>query len=88
MRISFIGVGSMGDALLERCLEAGAVLKDDILACVVNESRLGELRGRLKIKVDKDSKKCAEFGDVVIIAVMPRQVRGSDRRNRHENFRI
>ena len=75
MRISFIGVGSMGGALLERCLEAGAVLKDDILACDVNESRLGELKGRLKINVTKDSKKCAEFGDVVIIAVMPKQVR-------------
>jgi len=76
MRISFIGTGSMGGALLERCLEAGVVLKDDIFACDVNESRLGELQERLKINVGKDNKKGAEFGDVVVIAVIPKQVRG------------
>jgi len=65
----------MGGALLERCLEAGVVLKDDTFACDVDESRLGDLKERLKINVAKDNKKGAEFGDVVVIAVMPKQVR-------------
>lgn len=74
-KISFIGVGKMGGALLERLVNAGFVSKDNVLACDINGDRLDELRQRLGIMISQDNKKGARFGDIVLIAVMPKLVR-------------
>ena len=76
MKIAIIGAGKMGGALLERLLDAGFVSKTDILACDLNETRLNELKEKLQIEVSRDNKRGAKFGDLVIVAVMPKQVRG------------
>jgi pyrroline-5-carboxylate reductase len=76
MKVAFIGAGKMGGALLERLLDAGSVSKTDVLACDLNENRLNELRERLHIDVSRDNKRGAKFGDLVVVAVMPKQVRG------------
>lgn len=75
MRITIIGTGKMGGALLERLLSTSFVSKDHILACDINENRLNELRQKLGISVSKDNRNGARFGDIVIIAVMPKQVK-------------
>jgi pyrroline-5-carboxylate reductase len=74
-RISFIGVGRIGGALLERLINAGFVSKDNVLACDINESRLDELRRRLGITISQDNKEGAKFGDIIIIAVIPKLVK-------------
>lgn len=76
MKITFIGTGKMGGALMERLLSTGFVSKEQLLACDVNEGRLNELRQKLGVNVSLDNRKGARFGDVVIIAVMLKQVRG------------
>jgi len=75
MKIALVGVGSMGGALLERCLGAGVVSKGDIYAYDKDEVRLAELHKRLRINVSNDNGEGVEFGDVVIIAVTPTRVK-------------
>ncbi|MGQ9551939.1 MAG: pyrroline-5-carboxylate reductase family protein [Candidatus Bathycorpusculaceae bacterium] len=74
-KVTFIGTGKMGGALLERLLNTGFVSKEHVLACDINENRLKELRQKLGVNISNNNKEGAKFGDVVIIAVMPKQVR-------------
>jgi len=75
VKIAIIGAGRMGGAILERLLEIGFTSKDNIIACDVNENRLIELKQRFGINVSKDNKDGAKFGDIIIIAVMPKQMK-------------
>jgi pyrroline-5-carboxylate reductase len=83
-KISFIGVGKMGGALLERLVNAGFVSTDNVLACDIDRDRLDELRQRLGIMISQDNKKGARFGDTALIAVMPKLVRSVLEEIRHE----
>jgi len=74
-KISLIGAGKMGGALLERLIDAGFASKDNVLACDINRGRLDELRQRLGIMISQDNKEGAKFGDIVVIAVMPKLVK-------------
>jgi pyrroline-5-carboxylate reductase len=75
VKIAIIGAGRMGGAILERLLEIGFTSKDNIIACDINENRLIELKQRFGINVSKDNKDGAKFGDIIIIAVMPKQMK-------------
>jgi len=83
-KISFIGVGKMGGAFLERLVNAGFVPKDKVLACDINRGRLDELRQRLGIMISQDNEEGTRFGDIVVIAVMPKLVRSVLEEIRHE----
>jgi len=74
-KISFIGVGKMGGSLLERLISTGLVSKDNVMACDINRDRLNDLRQRLGIMISQDNKEGVRFGDIVVIAVMPKVVR-------------
>jgi pyrroline-5-carboxylate reductase len=74
-KISFIGVGKMGGSLLERLISTGLVSKDNVMACDINRDRLNDLRQRLWIMISQDNKEGVRFGDIVVIAVMPKVVR-------------
>lgn len=75
MKITFIGTGKMGGALLERILNTGFVSNEHVLACDINENRLKELQQKFGVNISYDNREGAKFGDMVIIAVMPKQVR-------------
>jgi pyrroline-5-carboxylate reductase len=75
LKIAFIGTGKMGGALLERLLNAGFVSKDNVIACDIDESRLSELKQRLGVNISRNNRNGARFGDIIIIAVMPKQVK-------------
>lgn len=75
MKITFIGTGNMGGALLERLLNTTFVSKEQLLACDINGNRLNELQQKLGVNVSQDNRKGAVFGDIIIIAVMPKQVK-------------
>ncbi|MEM3061303.1 MAG: NAD(P)-binding domain-containing protein, partial [Candidatus Bathyarchaeia archaeon] len=75
MKITFIGTGKMGGALLERLLSTGFVSNEHVLACDINENRLKELQQKFGVNISNNNREGAKFGDVVIIAVMPKQVR-------------
>jgi pyrroline-5-carboxylate reductase len=83
-KMSFIGSGNMGGALLESLINASFVSKDDVIACDINGSRLDELRQRLGIMISQDNKKGARFGDAVLIAVMPKLVTSVLEEIKHE----
>jgi len=75
MKITFIGTGKMGGTLLERLLNTGFVSNEHVLACDINENLLKELQQKFGVNISNNNREGAKFGDVVIIAVMPKQVR-------------
>jgi len=75
MKIALIGSGKIGSVLIKRLIASGFIHKDNMLACDVDEARLKELRERLGIMVSMDNKEGARFGDIILIAVLPKQVR-------------
>jgi len=75
LKIAIIGAGKMGGALLERLLNAGFVSKGNIIACDIDESRLIELKQRLGVNISRNNRDGAKFGEIIIIAVMPKLVK-------------
>jgi len=75
MKIALIGSGRIGSVLIERLIVSGFACKEDVLTCDVDESRLKGLQERLGIKISTDNREGARFGDIVLIAVLPRQVK-------------
>jgi len=74
-KISFIGTGVMGGAILERLITTGFVSADDALACDINQDTLNQIKRRLNIKTNTDCREAVRFGDVVILGILPKQAR-------------
>ena len=72
-RISFIGVGSMGSAVLERLVHAAIVETEAIFICDIDPDRLDAIKRRFEVRVSTDNREGARFGDVIILAVPPKQ---------------
>ena len=72
-KISFIGTGAMGGAIIERLISAGFVRADAVLACDVDESEVSEIRRRLNVMTSADNRDAARFGEAVVLAVPPKQ---------------
>jgi len=72
-RISFIGVGSMGSAVLERLVHAAFVGTEATFICDIDSDRLDVIKRRLDVRVSIDNREGARFGDVIILAVPPKQ---------------
>ncbi len=70
MKIGFIGVGSMGGALIEGFIKAG-IDKKNIIASVKTKEKKESLEKNIGIKVYNDNKKVAEKSDILFIAVKP-----------------
>jgi pyrroline-5-carboxylate reductase len=74
-KISFIGTGVMGGAILERLITAGFVSADTTLACDINQDTLNRIRHRFNVRTSVDIHEAARFGDVIVLGVLPKQAR-------------
>lgn len=74
-KISFIGVGAMGSAVLERLIDVSFISKDSVLACDIDQNRLDEIKRKFNVGTSIDNRDAARFGDAVILAVPPKQTR-------------
>lgn len=72
-RISFIGVGSMGGAVLERLVHAAFVGTEAAFICDMNPDRLDAIKRRLDVRASIDNREGTRFGDAIILAVPPKQ---------------
>lgn len=71
MKIGFIGCGNMGEAMLAGIVDAGEVRPEDICASCRTQSTRERLQAKYKINTTPDNLRCAEFADVIFLAVKP-----------------
>jgi len=71
MRITFIGGGTMGEAMIKCLLDKKVVAPQDIVVSDVNELRRELLAREYKVKTSADSGRAVENADVVVLAIKP-----------------
>ena len=73
MKIGFIGLGNMAQAMLKGILSKGLYAKDDILVSRRNEEALQNIQKEFGVNVTTDNAEVAKQADVLIFAVKPFQ---------------
>jgi pyrroline-5-carboxylate reductase len=71
MRITFIGGGNMGEAILAALLRKKVVTPDEITVSDVNPNRLDDINEKHGVKVTGNNSAAIADAEVVIIAVKP-----------------
>ena len=71
MKLSFIGCGNMGTAMLKGILAKGLVAKEDIMVSEVTSEVLKRTCDSLGVLGTLDNQKAARHGDVIVLAVKP-----------------
>jgi len=74
MKISFIGGGVMGEAIIKSLLAKGVANSGDITVSDVSEARRGLLKERYGVKVTADNREAADDVQVVVLAVKPQEL--------------
>ncbi len=73
-KISIIGGGNLGTAIAEGLIKSGFSRPEDILVTKRNVSTLGPLKAQ-GVQVSSDNLAAANFGELIILAVKPFQVK-------------
>jgi pyrroline-5-carboxylate reductase len=71
MKVTFIGGGNMGEAILSAVLDKGLSTPRSIWISDVQETRLQYLREQYGVTVISNNLLAAEKGEVVILAIKP-----------------
>jgi pyrroline-5-carboxylate reductase len=74
MKISFIGGGTMGEAMIKSLLAKGVASPDDVTVSDVSEARRGLLKERYGVKVTADNHEAVDDAQVVVLAVKPQEL--------------
>jgi len=74
MRISFIGGGTMGEAIIKRLLAKEVAAPADIMVSDVSQSRRDILVKRYGVKALDDNRKASEGAEAVVLAVKPQDL--------------
>jgi len=74
-KVSVIGAGAMGGALVAGFIRTGLVAPADVMVSDRNRQVLSELGGQLGVATTEDNRKAARSGEIVICAVKPKQVK-------------
>ena len=73
-KISFIGAGNMGEALIRGLLTSETFTGDEIMASDRREHRRREIAQELRVKVTADNRRAVRFGDIVVLAIKPQNL--------------
>jgi len=71
MRISFIGGGIMGEAMIRGILDKGLAKVGDIVASDISEERRFYLKKKYGVATVSDNRSAAEKTEVIVLAVQP-----------------
>ncbi|MCJ7655402.1 MAG: pyrroline-5-carboxylate reductase [Dehalococcoidia bacterium] len=74
MKISFVGGGTMGEAMIKSLLAKGAAKPGDITVSDVSQSRRDILKKTYGAKVTADNRKAVKGAEVVVLAVKPQEL--------------
>ncbi len=73
-KLSVIGAGQMGEALVKGFTQSGVLEAKQILLSDVNIERLEFLRAKYQVEFTTDNRKAAESGNIILLAVKPQQI--------------
>lgn len=76
MRIGFIGMGNMAEALVTGFIRNGGVKGEEIYAFAPNQEKLKEKAERIGFRAIPSLDKLVECSDTIILACKPYQVAG------------
>jgi pyrroline-5-carboxylate reductase len=71
MKIAFIGVGVMGEAIISALLQRRAASRGAILACDVDPARLAAIGKKYKVSHTADCRSAAKICDVIVLSIKP-----------------
>ena len=74
MRISIIGGGNLGSALVQGFLQAKGWKASDILVCDIDKSKISFLRRKFKVSVTSQIKETLNFSSILILAIKPKDM--------------
>jgi pyrroline-5-carboxylate reductase len=74
MRVSFIGGGTMGEAIVKCLLDKNIAVPGDIIVSDVSESRRELLRGEYRVNTLADNRKAMEDSAIAVLAVKPQDL--------------
>lgn len=75
MKIGFIGMGNMAQAIAKGFIDSGKVAGSDIFAFAPNQSKLADNAKRIGFTPVKDVKSLVEEAELIIIACKPYQIK-------------
>ena len=73
-KITFIGAGNMGEALLGGLLKAELTNPENIIATDIRDERLDHIRSKWGVKTTRDNKEAAQGADVIVLCVKPQTI--------------
>ena len=74
MRISIIGGGNLGSALVRGFLGAKGWKASDILVCDISRSKGSFLRRKFKVRTTRETRDALNFSSTLILAVKPKDI--------------
>jgi pyrroline-5-carboxylate reductase len=74
MKISFIGGGNMGEAILASLLQKKRVIPSGVTVSDISEERRSYLSGKYGVPVTCDNREAVKEKDVIVLAVKPQQM--------------
>lgn len=74
LKIGFIGVGNMGQAILRAIFKADLVRKENVFASNRSEGKLQKVADEFGIKTFKNNEELIELCDIVIVGVKPQDM--------------
>ena len=75
MKVSFIGAGNMGEAILSALLDKQICMTEDISASVATDKRREYLSVKYGITAVNDNLSVLDCADVIILAIKPQTVK-------------
>ncbi|MBE0448349.1 MAG: pyrroline-5-carboxylate reductase [Actinobacteria bacterium] len=75
-KLSLIGVGRMGEALIKGFLQSGIIEAGQVLLSDINVDRLEVLKGKYRVESTVDNRDAVKRGNIVLLAVKPQQMEG------------
>ncbi len=83
MRLSVLGGGFMGEAIIDKVIAAGISQPEDVRVCEQHANRRDYLESRYKIGTDSEPRALSEPADVLVLAVKPQDFGGVAEALRH-----
>lgn len=71
MKISFIGCGNMGGAMMQGIIDSGIYGPQDITGADLSEELLNKRKEELRINVTTDNKAAAKNADILFLSIKP-----------------
>ena len=74
MKISFIGGGNMGEAMLSAIIDKGLATPESVSVSDISESRRQHLKGKYGVAVMSDNRLARVRGEIVVLAIKPQDL--------------